>query len=499
MLVLRPFVEKFDLKKYMCDTSLFRKIFIMVLSFEMLAFLDIPFLVIKCFVLAWGFFILVHNFFMEKRAFKVKYKYLLWAFLISMAVTSFMNVSIWFVPNIALILYTAACFFIFYGMYTGNTHNEIEKEMVFILKFFVIFGSVCAVLSLFVLFWKHETVVGPYNLGIYKNRLIGIYVNSNILAFSMIESIISCDILSDRYIKNNFKNSKINPWILILCVSLNCICLFLSDSNASFLFLVIYLTIRVFCNMFFKNKASYGIKFIRSMLIIIGFCVVSLSISFTLRDACQRFMGEAMSETSRREIVQEVISEIDSASQAKDTGITIVVPTPQTQESNTENKEEKEEQFHIGREHYEVSSGRITLLKQGLEMFKHNPIMGIGRANLGLYAKRYLKGGLRHPDLHNGYLTILVCYGLVGFSIFALFSFFVAIDICKHMFICTERNYFGVFTKLFSVLVGYCGYCLFEKAILFDITFMVGFFWLMLGFEVSYTKISSKNIEKVDC
>ena len=67
------------------------------------------------------------------------------------------------------------------------------------------------------------------------------------------------------------------------------------------------------------------------------------------------------------------------------------------------------------------------------------------------------------------------------------------------MFICSERNYFGVFTKLFSVLVGYCGYCLFEKAILFDITFMVGFFWLMLGFEVSYTKISSKNIEKVDC
>lgn len=485
MLVLRLLVEKFDIKKYMCDTSLFRKIFIMVLSFEMLAFLDIPFLIIKCFVLSWGFFILVHNFFMEKRAFKVKYRYLLWAFLISMTITSFMNISIWLIPNIALVLYTSACFFMFYGMYMENTHHEVEKEMVFILKFFVVFGTICGFLSLTVLLWQHEIKIGSYNLGIYKNRLIGIYTNSNILAFSMVESIISCDILSDRYIKNNFKGKIFNSWILVLCVTINCICLFLSDSNASFLFFVTYLTIRVFCNMFFKNKASYGIKFIKSMVFIIGFCVVSMSVSFALRDACQRFIGEAMSETSRQEILQEETNETGSS--IKESGITIVVPTPEKAKGSSEEK--KEEQFHIGREHYEVSSGRITLLKQGIEIFKHNPIMGIGRANLGLYAKMYLKDGLRHPDLHNGYLTILVCYGIVGFLIFAIFSFLVAVDVCKHMFECVNHNYFGVFTKLFSVLVGYCGYCLFEKAILFDVTFMVGFFWIMLGFTVSYMSV----------
>ena len=237
--------------------------------------------------------------------------------------------------------------------------------------------------------------------------------------------------------------------------------------------------------MFFKNKASYGIKFIKSMVFIIGFCVVSMSVSFALRDACQRFIGEAMSETSRQEILQEETNETGSS--IKESGITIVVPTPEKAKGSSEEK--KEEQFHIGREHYEVSSGRITLLKQGIEIFKHNPIMGIGRANLGLYAKMYLKDGLRHPDLHNGYLTILVCYGIVGFLIFAIFSFLVAVDVCKHMFECVNHNYFGVFTKLFSVLVGYCGYCLFEKAILFDVTFMVGFFWIMLGFTVSYMSV----------
>ena len=477
------------MKKLMCDASLFRKIFIITLSLEMLAFLDVPAFILKCFVLAWGFFILVHNFFIEKRAFKVRYKYLLWAFLISMAATSLMHVSIWFVPNIALIVYTAACFFIFYGMYTGNSHEEIEKEMVFVLKFFVIFGTICGLLSIFVMLFKHETSLGVYHLGIYKNRLIGIYTNSNILAFSMIESIIACDFLSDRYIKNKFKNTKLNTKILALCVLVNCVCLFLSDSNASFLFLIIYLTIRVFCNMFFKNKASYGIKFFRSVLVIIGFCVVSMSVSFTLRDACQQFIGEALSDMSKQEIVQETIKEIgpNNDSSEKKSGITIAVPSTDEKEGSTQ------EDFHIGREHYEVSSGRITLLKQGIELFKHHPFMGIGRANLNLYAKRYIKGGLRHPDLHNGYLTILVSYGLVGFVIFAIFSFLVAIDICKHMFMCMEFNYFTVFSKLFSVLVGYCGYCLFEKAILFDVTFMVGFFWIMLGFTFSYVRLGFKG------
>ena len=53
---------------------------------------------------------------------------------------------------------------------------------------------------------------------------------------------------------------------------------------------------------------------------------------------------------------------------------------------------------------------------------------------------------------------------------------------------------FGVITRLFSALVAYCGYCMFEKAILFDMTFMVGFFWFILGVMMTYVYGERRNM-----
>ncbi len=491
--------KKLGFKSMAKDTSLFRKLFLISLSFEMIAFLDIPALVFKCFVLSWGLFILINNFFIGKKAFEVKYKYILWAFLSLMTITSFVHMSIWFVPNIVLVLYTAACFFMFYGMYTDTPFEDIEKEMVFILRFFIFFGAVCAVLSLLTLFPRKEINICSYNLGIFKNRLIGIYTNSNILAFSMVESVIACDIMSTDYIKNKFKDKKINNWFLLACIVLNCVCVFLSDSNASFLFLIIYATMRVFCNIFFKNQTLRSFKFLKGSLIVISFCMILMSVSFSLRNTCQKLIVNTVNDISVRQEAEYAetsgsvtVPEVDEKSKNS------VLITPEKQKE----KEPELSDFKIGRQHYEVSSGRITLWKQGLEIFKRNPWMGIGRANLNMYGKEYLKNGLIHPDLHNGYLTILVCYGAVGFTIFGIFSVLVALDICKNMFLCAGKNYFDVVVRIFSVLVAYCGYCLFEKAILFDMTFMVGFFWIMLGFEISYIDKfakSSKSVENNNC
>ena len=134
------------------DASLFRKAYIILISCEMLAFVYVVALILKSLVLIWGSFILVHNFFIEGLAFKIKHKYLLWSFLILMIITSIVHMSIWFVPNLVITYYTAVCFFIFYGMYMQQDLESIEKEMIFILKFFVNFGLIFGSLSLLILF-----------------------------------------------------------------------------------------------------------------------------------------------------------------------------------------------------------------------------------------------------------------------------------------------------------------------------------------------------------
>lgn len=473
------------LKKNMLDSSLFRKAYLLVLSFEMIAFLDIVSLAIKSIILCWGLFILIHDSFIEKRAFKVAHKNLLWAFLISMILTSCVHFSVWFVPNLVIVYSVALCFFVFYGLYTEQDIKKTEQEMIFTLKFWVIFATVCGILSLGVLLIKSEYSIFGYNLGIFRNRLIGIYTNSNILAFSMIQSIVACDFLANHYISSKVTSSKPNMIFLLCCVNINCICLFLSDSNASFLFLIIYCAIRFFCNLFFKEKNFKSIRLLRSLMTVMGFCLVMVSVCFALRGVCQKLMSTVVDDVHKQErMVKDRINGNSPADavQSFDEHIDSVI-IQNGEENNT----------HIGRSHYEVSSGRITLLKQGLLIFKHNPVIGIGRANLQLYGKKYLKNGLIHSDLHNGYLTILVCYGIIGFGIFAVITLVVALDVCKHLFRSTQKNYFGVFIRLFSALVAYCGYCLFEKAIVFDMTFMVGFFWAILGYAMAYVKNSDSN------
>lgn len=474
------FCLKSELKQRRLDTSFFRTVLIIIMSLEMLAFIDLFMGALKCLVVIWGVFIFINNFYNTRKFLKVDHKYLIFLFLLSMCITAVVNFSVWFLPNIVLVYINASYFFMFYGMHTETPHKKAEEEMVFLLKFFVYFGLICGFFSLLFIFLKNETCVLGYYLGIYKNRLIGIYTNSNILAFSMIECIVAADILSTDYIKNKYKDKYLNNIVLTLSVIISCICLFLSDSNASFLFLIIYSTIRVFCNLFFRKETSYFIKFIKSVIITFSFCIVVMSVSFAFRDMCQKYIGEVITGVYK----QEQIIKYNFENFKGD----IMEDLPE-KESEFKNEEEnyKVSDFTIGRhESYDVSSGRILLFKQGLKVFKHHPIFGVGRASLMSYGKKYIEGGLINLDLHNGYLTILVCYGVVGLAIFGLFSFVVAVDVCKHLFVCFNRPYYGVFARIFSALVAYCGYCMFEKAILFDVTFMVGFFWIMLGYAVSY-------------
>ena len=451
----------------------------------MLAFVNIAFGAVKCILLLWGLFILINNYFFSRRVLKIKYKNLLFAFLIVMIITSAVHFSIWFIPNIVLTYCVAVCFFMFYGMYTDKSSGNFEKEMIFLLKFFVYFGLFGAVASIGILFWQGESVVLGYHLGIYCNRLIGVYTNSNILAFSMIECIVASDILLDKYIRKKIKLTAFNIFVIIFAVIISCICLFLSDSNASMLFLIIYGTIRVLCVMFFKNRFSYITKFVMSIIVAIIYCLTIMIMFFYLRDMCQTFIGNTITGVYRYE--EEFKSSAEKFDIKNNKDIELVDPEDSSEyKSDIENIDE----LTIGRhEHYDVSSGRITLFKQGLEIFKRHPVIGVGRANLIKYGRKYIKGGLINLDLHNAYFTILVSTGVIGLGIFIIFSILVAMDICKYLFICCDKSYFGVFSKLFSALVAYCGYCLLEKAIIFDMTFMVGFFWSVLAYAMCYKEL----------
>jgi hypothetical protein len=141
-------------------------------------------------------------------------------------------------------------------------------------------------------------------------------------------------------------------------------------------------------------------------------------------------------------------------------------------------------------ENKNIDSGRFKLWKESVNLFKLSPIIGISNGNIIFYSEEYADGALNYTyhnsDLHNGFLTLLVSTGIIGFVLFGIFGFRFAKHAAQHLFLQKKTFRNDIYPCLFSFLSAYLFYALFEKALLYDISFMVLFFWLMMGYTSCY-------------
>jgi hypothetical protein len=308
------------------------------------------------------------------------------------------------------------------------------------------------------LFFEVSVEKHSYALGILSNRFVGICTNSNLAGFLAVISLVGSEIIYK-------KSSKIFKKIIIISAIFSILTLFLSDSNASFVFLTVYLVARIFCENFLKYSSISSARILRETLFLFVCVILMISSSVILRIASQQsisFLINYKSDPTKKNVL-----EIDTEALSED--FKVLAPTKNTK---------------IGRNNHDVSSGRITLFKQGLELFKVSPLIGIGRGNLVKYGQIHLDGGLIFSDLHNSYLTILVSYGSIGFLFFLFFCILIILKLFRKLAISKYNNDSEIFIKLFSAITAYLAYATFEKGILSEITFMSVYFWLILGYAV---------------
>ena len=137
-----------------------------------------------------------------------------------------------------------------------------------------------------------------------------------------------------------------------------------------------------------------------------------------------------------------------------------------------------------------IDSGRFKLYRESLDLFKISPVFGISNGNIVFYSQEYANGTLKYTyhnnDLHNGFLTILVSTGVLGFVIFGIFGFRFAKHAAQHLFLQKKTFKNDAYPCMFAFLSAYLFYALFEKALLYDISFMVMWFWLIMGYTSCY-------------
>ncbi|MBO6126569.1 MAG: O-antigen ligase family protein [Clostridia bacterium] len=457
-------------KNIFYDISLFRIFYVISLLFEIIAISPIEIFAgyLNGIIFIWGIFICLHIMFKESYKFNIKNKNIAFLFIILGVFTSCFNFSSNILMNLIINFNNLMCIFLFLGMSKNTSQEKADAEVNFLFKFIIYFSFFVSIFSIYILFaHKHINFMG-HDLGISQNRFFGITTNPNQLAFLSVISIFSCDFLQDKYFKNKFK---INKFFLRICMALNIITLFLTDSNAAFIFITIYLSIKLFYENFSSYDKFKNIKFLREIIFVSMLIIFLVSGSFLLRMGCQKLVTQIINSQKINENLPE--------------------------EQKTLKLDDFKEPLKIGRGNHELSSGRILLFKQGIKLSKIHPIVGIGRENLYYYSRIYLDGGLafpyNHADLHNIYLTIIVSYGWLGFALFMILILSYIYKIAHVIFIKMHSMNSKLISKLFAIIIAYFVYASFEVGILSGIAFADILIWLYLGYAVMLINSDKKN------
>ncbi len=460
-------------KEMLKDTSKFRIIYVMDLFFCNIAFLQIPAYVLLVFLFGWGARLVVFNQKRYNTFFRMRFGLWVGAFLIMSLISILLNFSVTIFYSVIMLIHVFICFFIFYGMHTEPNFN-FKAELYKISTLIVYLTTIANVIGVFCLMFGINFEWEWIKFTIYENRFTGVYVNPNLLGFCSVVSIVCCHILSKEKLMEVEGCHPVSKVWLVTCIVTNLFSLILCDSNASLVLTLGYAIVYI-AYLFFAEKEglkpSAIILKITSVMLAGVFIVCS---SLVFRNVFQA--GFAVVTAKTTSFVDVLFNRDEIINQSGELAEQIL--------------EQEKNQVTFEHLNQNADSGRFKLWRESIDLFKISPIIGIANGNIVSYSGEYLNGSLSYSyhenDLHNGFLTILVSTGIIGFMLFGIFGFRFAKHAAQHLFL--QKNTFrnDIYPCLFSFLFAYLGYSLFEKALLYDISFMVIWFWLFMGYTSCY-------------
>lgn len=447
-------------KETLRNPSKFRLYYLIVLFFCNVSFIQIPAYVCLVFLFFWGLYLVYY---------KIKYqhcfdnfRFSLWllAFLAVNFITMLINMSMGLVYNIIVLFHVSICFFIFYGIHTEkglNSKAELYKICKFIIYTTSVLGAIGFILMMFGVKFEWMWI----KFIIYENRFTSVYINPNILGFISVVSIVCCHIISRHDFLIQAKRGRLSRIWLAVCLSVDLFSLLLCDSNASFMLMISYV---IFMLIFYTFSMSARIKKRQALLKIVA---VMLAAMYVVGAA---FMIRSMSQRTFSQLISPKAADSQAAINVQEmTG---------------------EEAITFTHENSNIDSGRLKLIKESFKLFQMSPVFGISNGNIIEYSQKYQNGTLslsyHNSDIHNGYMTILVSTGVIGFCLFAIFGIRFGKSIVVNLFRRQNAGSQDILPCLFSFICSYLVYSLFEKALLYDISFMVMWFWYMIGMTSVY-------------
>ncbi len=453
------------LREILTDSSLFRRCYVYCMFFCTIAFIQVFAYAVLVFLFLWGVFLLIYNERKRHVLSKTRFGFWLLAFVFFSTITAVIHIADNFLFNIVIQLQVCICFFIFYGLHTEK-HLNFRRELFLVCRFIVYTTTVVGVLGLACLMAGISFEVMSIKIIIYENRFTGIYSNPNILGFISVVALFCVHMLTKSNFVELSSMERISRIWLLSAAAINSICLFLCDSNGAIVLIVFYVITFVLYKMFGSER-----EFTKKQ-IIIKLVALILAGAFIV---CSAFVVRFFTQAGFTEILEKA-----------EVGI-------QNIDEESEDIFSATERITFSHINKNLDSGRFRLWRQAASLFSDFPLFGIGKGNVYDYGENKFDNGIAFSDIygealskfvtdfHNGYATILVCSGIVGFALFSIFGLRFAKHVSVHVFKAKNLKE-SIFPCLYAFLCAYLVYAFFEKTILYDVSFTVQFFWLIMGY-----------------
>ena len=452
------------LSRFLGSDQAFRTAYIGTFFLASLCLIRDFFYIFAGILMIWGTALAIYKIAVKKQLTYMRNKRIIILFLGCAVLTCILHCKTHFFDNMYMVVYMGLCFFFFYGIHAGKSKSRCRRETAMILDLLGAATTIimAAGLVLLVIFPSGFDINGD-SFAIHENRFVGILFNANVTAFYSLMSIIICNIL--WAIKNSSgKLTKAGRIWYIISIAINALALILTDSNDSLLLLIIYFCFIAFYILFKGFKPSAVNLIIRIIALMLA-CIVIAAALIAIRTLVQEGVSFLFSLTAPKAPV--IVTEPGEKPELPE-----ITPPPTTFEHQNTN----------------LDSGRFIIWRQSVGLFSKFPIFGIGKQNIVDYGKYYL-GGLRYGDFHNGLITIIISYGLVGFFLFMVLSICVAKTMFKGIFRYRSENRRDGRALMYitAFCTAYCAYSMFEVALLVDLSYRILIFWLLIGLALSYT------------
>ncbi len=405
------------------------------------------------------------------------------AFCFSYGITILLNKDGYFSENAKALCYMFLFFVLLYGQDLKKSIEDMKKEMhavwgtVLVCSF--IMSVLCFITFLLSLTYSYKADGATLHMGIYKNRMWGLY-NPNVGATINIISLF-CTILmllekdkrvcvSEEKELEVGRDRKLTQKIVKIMLNVNGIlqfaCLVLTGSRTAIYAMYIGVAMLVYflCGVIYKKKiwvkAAAALVSIFVMMVCVG---ISGKLLWQLPKLFPNVTVNAASffNFNRKDTTKD------------STGGTL--------------------------------NGRQYLWVAGIDQFNDTPFFGITREKVydeihkrvspdtDKKTVKFFRNSLKNGGLHNMYLTILVSSGIVGFCIFCGFMiqyFNRILWYIQRIEVLHENEWFlGMLILSIIILIME----MFENRILYQVNIFYALFWMMMGYAMYFAGQKAKE------